>query len=223
MQNSGARKYGQEHSEDTSRRDYYRDYARRSRQERMPEQEEPRQSRKQNPKQKPRPKQKKLSNRPRYKKVYNGDKNMPSVLQRGNTIFIVETERHQYKLPRNLTLSIVLGMLCFLAIVLTNAQIAETEREISRSSTQLNLLHEQNRGIEARISSHYTLEEIEYYAIVRLGMTFPDPSQVIEIDVPRQSHVAFNRSENIMPRENYFWLDLRSFVSGVLDNLFGGS
>ena len=161
---------------------------------------------------------------PTYSRVTKNSKAMPQILKRGNIFFIVENEQGQYRMPRNLIISLFVIFACALAIVLTHAQITGMERQIAQERIRLHLLDEYNRNLESQIGGNYTLEEIEYIAIMRLGMTPPDPSQIIEINVPRQSHVEFNRSEHTLSgRENYFWLDIRNFISGALDRIFGGN
>lgn len=159
-----------------------------------------------------------------YTRVMKGSKSMPDVYKRDNSNiwFVVENERGHYRLPRNVLVSLVVIFVCAIGVILTNAQLAGVERQITQSRNRLNAIVEYNRTIEAQIGGHFTLEEIEYIAIMHLGMTPPDASQIIEINVPAQSHVEFNRNADLLPRENYFWLDIRSFASGVMDRIFGG-
>jgi len=157
-----------------------------------------------------------------YTRVMKGSKSMPSIYKRGNIFFIVENEQGHYRLPRNLIITIAVVVVCAIAVVLTNAQIAGIERQNAQSRNRLNAMMEYNRTIEAQIGGHFTLEEIEYIAIMHLGMTPPDASQIIEINVPAQSHVEFNRNADLLPRENYFWVDIRNFATGIMDRVFGG-
>lgn len=158
---------------------------------------------------------------PTYNRVMKGSKSMPSIFRRGNIFFIVENERSHYRFPRNLLISVAVVVICSIGIVLTHAQIAGIERQITISRNRLNAIIEQNRTAELDIGGHHTLEEIEYIAIMHLGMAPPDASQIIEINVPAQSHVEFNRNIDVLPRENYFWTDMRNFINGILDRVFG--
>ena len=183
--------------------------------------EDYRRRRKTEPIKKKKPKRKR-KNHEMYTRVMKGSKSMPSVYRRENIFFLVENERGHYRLPRNAVISILMAFVCVIGVLLTNAQINGVERQIVVARRQLNAMNEDNRNTEGRIHNHFTIEEVEYLAIMHLGMAPPDASQIIEINVPAQSHVEFNRAPEILPRENYFWADIRQFAGGLMDRVFGG-
>ena len=153
--------------------------------------------------------------------VAKNSKNMPSILRRGNIYFLVENEASQYRMPRAIIATVILIFACALAIVLTHAQITGMERQIRQSERSLREVADHQMSLEAMLTGRYSLERIEYLATTRLGMIHPDPSQIIEIYVPRQNEVRLNRSEELLPQENYFWNDIRAFVGGLFNRLFG--
>jgi len=157
-----------------------------------------------------------------YDRVLKGSKNMPSVFRRGNIYFLVESEASQYRIPRNIIITIAIIFICALASVLTHAQITGVNTQITQANRDIRALSNERLVHETRLMGRYSIEEIEFYAFMRLGMSHPDPSQIIEINVPAQDSVVLNREEALLPRQNYFWLDIRRFISGLFDRIFGG-
>jgi len=214
MQSSSARKhYSEDSPNPTTRR---RDFPRNPAPERRPL---PKSSR--NKKGRPLPHKKKKA--PRYDRVLKGSKNMPSIFRRGNIYFLVENEASQYRIPRAVIITVIVIFICAMFIVLTHAQITSVERQIAQYTHELRELSGENLRLDSQLGGRYSLEQIEYIATTRLGMIHPDPSQIIEIYVPPHSGVTLNRAEHLLPRENYFWLDIRTFVSGLLNRIFGGN
>jgi len=158
-----------------------------------------------------------------FERVLKGSKTMPSILKRGNIYFLVENEASQYRIPRGIITTVVIVFICAIFIVLTHAQITGMERQIAQSNSQIRYLSNRNMELKSQIGGRYNLEQIEYIATTRLGMIHPDPSQIIEIYVPHHDHVRLNRAEHLLPRENYFWQDIRAFLMGLLNRFFGGS
>lgn len=158
---------------------------------------------------------------PVQKQVANGSKNMPSILRRGNIYFLVENSAGQYRMPIAYTVTVALVFACALMIILTQAYLAGMERQIRQYEQALRAADDDNDRLTAALSRRYSLEEIEYLATTQLGMIHPDPSQIIEIYVPLQNHVTLNRSADLLPQENYFWNDIRTFVGGLFNRFFG--
>lgn len=142
--------------------------------------------------------------------------------RRGRVYFLILNQKGQYRIPYQVILSALISFACALVIILTSAQISGMERLIAQRLSDYRALHQEYISLDSRTGGRYTVEEIEYLAFTRLGMTHPDPSQIIEIYVPRQPQVLrFNRDENLLPTENYFWQDIRTFASDILDRVFG--
>jgi len=214
MQNSNARQYHPE--ADTRRRDYLHDHTY-QRRNTMPEYRPDPNIHNPAPKHKRR---KKVTDE--YTRIRKGSKNMPSIFKRGNIFFIVENENGQYRLPRTLLISLLVIFVCAVVAVTTQVQISGMERQIASSNRQLDNLMIANETVYSQISAYYTLDEIEYFAISRLGMIHPDPSQIIEIYVPRQNNAEFNADAHLLPTENSLWRDVRTFLNGIFDRMFGG-
>jgi len=149
-------------------------------------------------------------------------RDMPQVTKKGNIFYVLDTARGQYRMPRPLIISIAIIFLCAIVSVATQVYIASIERQVSSANNQLVRIEESNEALESQIGVHYTDDRIEEIAITQLGMIFPDQSQIIEIYVPRISHVEFNTAQHFIPSENYFWRDIRTFINGMLDRVFGG-
>ena len=148
-------------------------------------------------------------------------KSMPGIYKRGNVFFVV-TNGRGYRPSKNFVISMVVIFACALMVVLGNAQISGVETQTLQANRRLRNIRDENFALETQLARHYTTDQIRYLAFMRLGMTDPDPSQIIEINVPRQNHVMFNTAEEILPQESSFWADLGTFVSGVLDRFIGG-
>jgi len=148
---------------------------------------------------------------------------MPGLFKKGNVYYLKQSEASQYRLPRNIIITVFLTIGCAIAIILTSAQITGIERQIASANTTQRALTYEGMTLNTQISGRYTNEEIEYIAFMRLGMSHPDPSQIIEINVPRANTIQLNDDEQFLPRQNYFWMDIRNFVNGILNRVFGGS
>ena len=147
---------------------------------------------------------------------------MPRVTKKGNVFYVLDSTRGQYKIPRTLIVSIAVIFICAIVTVATQVYLSSIERQIASANTRLARIEASNDALLSQIGVHYTDERIEEIAITRLGMIFPDQSQIIEIYVPRVSHVEFNTEQHFLPRENYFWRDIRTFLNGMFDRVFGG-
>ena len=167
--------------------------------------------------------QRKKDKAPMYERVMKGSRNMPSILKRGHIYFLVENEASQYRMPRAVIATVLIVFVCAIVITLTHAQITGVERQITQYNQELQNLQDTNMSRTSQLSNRYSLEQIEYIATTRLGMIHPDPSQIIEIYVPPHSLVRLNRAEYLLPRENYFWQDIRTFANGLLNRVFGGN
>ena len=188
----------------------------------------PRPKRRTVPKHRPPPKpvsrrRSKKKKKPMYDQVIKGSKNMPSIMRRGNIYFLVENEASQYRMPKAIIATVALIFVCAMTIVLAHAQITGMERQVAQLERDRRAVGEHQLSLDSMLIAQYSLEQIEYLATTRLGMIHPDPSQIIEIYVPPQNRVQLNRSDEFIPQENYFWNDIRTFASGLLNRVFGGN
>ena len=149
--------------------------------------------------------------------------NIPRVTKKGNIFYVLDSARGQYRIPRPLIISFVVIFACAILTVATQVYMSSLERQIASANTRLARIEASNETLLSQIGVHYTDDRIEEIAITRLGMIFPDQSQIIEIYVPLISNVEFNTAQHFLPSENYFWRDIRIFLSGMLDRVFGGN
>ena len=169
------------------------------------------------------PRQSKPKQRKKPPKEFDRIKqNLPTVTKKGNIFYIYENERGQYRIPRPIIISLVVIFVCAVVTVATQVHLSSIERQLSAANRQLARIEEASDAVASQIGVPYSNDVIGEIAITRLGMTFPDQSQIIEIYVPRISHVEFNTVSHFMPRENYFWRDIGTFINGMLDRVFGG-
>jgi len=138
-----------------------------------------------------------------------------------NARYINQKGKYWLKLPIQIVCTGLVVFACAMAIVLFNGQITGTQRDVSAANSTFRSLQETNRNLAAQIGGAYTLEEIEFYAVTELGMTLPDPAQVIEINVPMQSYAVLSTHEFLPHAENFRWQDVSTFVRAVFDRLFG--
>ncbi|MCL1883633.1 MAG: hypothetical protein FWF81_07785 [Defluviitaleaceae bacterium] len=94
-------------------------------------------------------------------------------------------------------------------------------REIILAERELQTYANANFGLNSELQELYTSYEIERIARERLGMSHPDASQVININVPRVGSVTLNVDEHALPQQNYFWNNVSNFLSGLLGQIFG--
>ena len=128
-----------------------------------------------------------------------------------------------YQFPIRIILTVLVIVICALIVVLTDSQLTTVRNEINRANLQVRQLSDEHTRLNSQLAGLYTLDQVAYLATTRLGMTPPDPSQIIEIHVPPQGFVMLNRSEEALPRENYFWADMRAFVSQLFNRALGGN
>ena len=118
--------------------------------------------------------------------------------------------------------SILIVVLCSISLILFNVQMDAINTELVRTKQNFVAISNTNIALEAQITERHTLEEIEAFARLHLGMIMPDAAQIIEINVPRQSTVVLNMDETLIITENYFLQEIRQFFVDLRDRLFGG-
>jgi len=119
--------------------------------------------------------------------------------------------------------SLAIIFACALLMVFSVAQNSGIETQIRLANRDTHRYQDTNNAMRTQLGGRYTLEEIEYIAFHYLGMSHPDPSQIIEINVPRQSHVVLNTAGNTQQQNNSFFRDIREFLGSVANTIFGGS
>ena len=102
------------------------------------------------------------------------------------------------------------------------AQIHSLQREIQQTRVAINTQLMVNNELESQLSiaERYTREDIERLASERLGMSEPDPSQIIYFIVPPVSSVSMNTYIPQPPSANYFWQEVVAFFNAARERLF---
>ena len=89
-----------------------------------------------------------------------------------------------------LKLTVAVGVVFAGCFVMMNSYAAVTEQRVlnNKMKDELVALKSENAALQADITDSVDLQYIKNEAINRLGMTEPQPYQVIYIDVPKQSY-----------------------------------
>ncbi|MCL1843839.1 MAG: hypothetical protein FWF79_08500 [Defluviitaleaceae bacterium] len=150
------------------------------------------------------------------------DPNAPKKLESKDTIFIIYRNKLR-KFPwKKIAFTMILILIGGIGSAVTQARIANTRNYIIQAERDLWYYRAGNITLSSRLDERYTLYEIERRAL-ELGMSFPDPSQIIEIYVPRVGGVTLNTADYALPRHNYFREEIRNFLSGIINQIFGGN
>lgn len=147
--------------------------------------------------------------------------NLPKIRVRGNVIFILPNDKRRIIIPWRMILTFVLIFVGALGSALAAARISAAERAIISARSQRIYYQTRNTTMQENVSDRYPSYEIEQRAI-DMGMSRPDPARIVNIYVPRHSSVVLNTDEYAMPRYNYFWNEIVTFVTGIFDSVFGG-
>jgi cell division protein FtsL len=143
-------------------------------------------------------------------------------MKRGDTIHRINPQNRRLALSTPILFTILLIFIGALSSAAASAHMTNTRREVSLMRQTLNNQLDANRILAGQLPQPYTLEEIERMAYERFGMARPDPSQIIYINVPPVSHVVFNTDVNLLPRSTTFWEEMRAFLIGIFNRVFGG-
>ena len=118
--------------------------------------------------------------------------------------------------------SILVVVICAISLIWFNVQMDAVNAELIRTRRRYVAISEDNLVAQSQITERYTLEEIERYAALYLGMIMPDDAQIIEIYVPRQGTVVLNMDDTFIIAENHFLQEIRQFFLDLRNRLFGG-
>ena len=169
------------------------------------------------PNRKPRPP---AVSRPTRKRAAGRKKNSESdvtIRKRGKIYFMYHKRR--WRMPWRLIIPLVLVFMCGIGIAVSFAQIHSVERQITQTRQRYMAQQATNAVLEAAMVE-YAYEVITQRAR-ELGLSEPDPSQIIYFYAPHlTSHVVITY-DRVLPQENYFWQGIRGFFSGIADRIFG--
>jgi len=91
-------------------------------------------------------------------------------------------------------------------VTISSAMIGDINVKINDKRAKLQNQREVNAALRAQSTQKYTLEEVERLARENLGMNKPDPSQIIYINVPKQSYVVIS-DDIISAEDSISWWD----------------
>jgi cell division protein FtsL len=120
-----------------------------------------------------------------------------------------------------MVLTLILILAGGLGSALSYAVIYDTQVKITQAQRELTNQREVNTAIRTEITQRYTLNEVEWIALNRLGMNRPDASQIIYIHVPKQSHVVLHNEDEIFNVEYSFITGLTDLVRDTINRLTG--
>ena len=146
------------------------------------------------------------------------------IIETKDTIYTVH-KRPAGDFPwRKLAISFAIILIGGIGSAATHAQVTNTQNAINARDRQLHAVRTENFQLSETLRERYTFYEIERMAHERLGMAMPDPSQIVIINVPRIGGVTLNPDDSaVQPTTpNYFMQEIRIFVSGIFDRMFGG-
>ncbi|MCL1862378.1 MAG: hypothetical protein FWF78_02300 [Defluviitaleaceae bacterium] len=150
------------------------------------------------------------------------DPNAPKKLISGNKVYIVSREAWQNFPWKKLAFTFFVILLGGVGSAAFQARNTNIRTDINTLERQLRTLNADNFALESQLQDRYTFAEIERIATERLGMSHPDASQIINIHVPRVGGVTLNTADYALPQHNYFWSDVREFLTGFFNQFFGG-
>lgn len=147
---------------------------------------------------------------------------MPTVRVQGNVMYIMGADNRKFSVPWRMVFTIVLIFIVALGSALTYAHIQTTRGQIIRERNALIAARDANASLRAQVTERFTNEEIERIATGRLGMARPEPAQIFYIHVPLRDTVLLNIDENMFEEHNFFLQDIRDFMTGLINRIFGG-
>ena len=148
--------------------------------------------------------------------------NMPTIRIRDDARFIIYMNQFRDFFSWQLVVSLVIILMGGIGSLTIHAHVTSLESQINIARNDLQQAQVDVFTLEFQLDQRYSDTEIHWIAMDRLGMTFPDPSQVIEINVPRQGGATLNTIMREEPIENYLWIDITSFFRGIIETVFGG-
>ena len=147
--------------------------------------------------------------------------NIPKKLARRNENLVIYYD--QLRNVISLEIIVTFALVVFAAVFVTGFHALNTgvSTEITRATQQLRSYQTNVFNLTAQLADRYTSYEIERVATERLDMGFPDPSQIIHIEVHRQGTVMLV-PDYLVAQPITFWQSVSNFISDTINNIFGG-
>ena len=126
------------------------------------------------------------------------------------------------KISVKLILTLLFIFLAAMGSAFSNAVIGDVRNRIGAARRELTSEREANAALRAQITQKYTLDEVERIAKEKLGMNKPDASQIIWIEVPRQSHVVLNDEREAYESDSGFFKRIADYVTDTVKRFISG-
>ena len=101
-------------------------------------------------------------------------------------------DTRKYRISLRMIFTILLIFSGGIGTAFSYAILEDTRRDINAAHNKLQQKRSENSVAQTIITRHFSMDELEEIATLRLGMMRPDPAQIIFINVPRQSIVVQN-------------------------------
>ena len=121
-----------------------------------------------------------------------------------------------YRIPFRVIFTILLIFAGGVGTAFTSAYLQDMRRQINSTRAAIFEQRSENTAINAVISPNLSIQEIEYIAINRLNMGPAEASQIIRINVPRQSYVIQSEASPRIEPQNMWqsaWWHIRAWLS----------
>ncbi len=130
-------------------------------------------------------------------------------IERKNTIKL-----EKRALCRLLVISIVMIFIAASALVYVNVMTLRAATEVDALEKQLAIATEKNKQKEIEISKKLDMKIVEKKAVEKLGMQKPDNSQIIYIDVKKDTYSEAIKSKSDSAK---FFDGLKNALSGIVE------
>lgn len=112
---------------------------------------------------------------------------------------VVHFDTRRYRIPFRVIFTVVLIFAGGLGTAFTFAYLQNMRQQIDRQHVAIQLQRDENTAARAAMAQHLTVEEISRIAQEELNMGLPDASQIVRINVPRQSYVVQSSEAVYLP------------------------
>ena len=107
---------------------------------------------------------------------------------------------------------IFLFFACGITLAVPYAYISDLQRQIAATNRKTTEQRDENSAINAKNMQGFNIAEIERRALEELHMNKPDPSQIIHIEVEKNTHVQTNGAKS-KDEPNGWWDRFLSFFN----------
>jgi len=103
---------------------------------------------------------------------------------------VVKFDTRRVRIPFRVIFTVVLIFAGGLGTAFSFAYLMDMRQQIDRQHIAIQQQRDENIAARAAFAQHLSIEEVTHIAQTRLGMGPADASQIVRINVPRQSYVV---------------------------------